>query len=165
MGDIEPAVAALITPLQESGLGHLAQTILVRISDADARVTQGVETDEGTVGSEEHDDPFHPPDDESPRDRAYRHVQIADHVISSIMEREIAVTDRLRALRDVYRDQRPGERRFETVYVVEPHETIDGERREDLLSAYRTEHIRAFLKAWRRGVEVTTTMLDRDAPR
>ena len=95
--------------------------------------------------------------DESPRDRGYRQLGLADEAITGLLKGEIELTNRLAALAP----------RFEIEAIdVLPSRADFGPvvgRGDQLLSAQRREGILAFLQVWGEAVDATRGALSDDA--
>lgn len=156
MAQLDERLTNLVEALLRSPLAPLVTGALARIDSAEAwRQALG----------EDHDR-FAPRPDETPKDRAFRQLELLDEVIAGRIKLELGLLERSLALS---RELSAGlgdtsDERFATIMVVDqraaPEMLEDVSREENLLSGARRERAQRFLEAWRAAVQVTRSSLE-----
>lgn len=155
MADIHPYVLELIEPLLRSRLSNMGELAIARINAAEQDAAEPAE----------ERDPLRPVEGETLRDRGFRQLKLADQMISGLLENELRLFDRNRALTRRLQAGlalRGDPRRFETIYVTpDPR----AEKPEDLLTGARRQELEGLREAWEDGRRLTTERLQRHGDR
>lgn len=151
MAELGERVGRLLFALERGGATGLADTVLQRIRSADEPPSTADDT-------RSEPDPFRRAAEEAGSARELRHLTIANHVVQTVLGRELALADaisqELRALREI---EPPVDRREWTPILLQ--EVVlaadDGDRSEgtgtSLTTPTRIAAIMKLLEAWEAG--------------